>query len=125
MFKLNVVSHFSAAHKLNGYDGECKNLHGHNWKIRVGINCEETDQIGMAIDFGVIKEKLNKEVDKLDHKYLNELPSFSEINPTSENIAKTLFEKLSKSLNINDCVVSEVEVWESERASVIYYKKVK
>ena len=123
MFKLNVTSQFASAHKLSGYEGACKNLHGHNWKVRVGIECEKTDEIGMTIDFGIVKKHLNALIDTLDHSYLNELPCFKSVNPTSENIAKYLYEELQNSICVDGCKVAEVEVWESDKSSMIYYEK--
>lgn len=122
MYKLNVVSEFSSAHRLEGYEGACHNLHGHNWKVRVGIEASEIDKIGMTIDFGIVKTELQSVISELDHRYLNELPSFSGINPTSENIAKFLFGELSKRLNTGTARVCEVEIWESERSSLVYFE---
>lgn len=122
MYKLNVTSQFSSAHKLEGYDGPCKNLHGHNWKVRVGIHCEKTDNTGMTIDFKIIKKHLEEIIDTFDHNYLNDLPCFKNVNPTSENIAKFLFNELNKKINIKGCRLSEVEVWESDKTSMIYFE---
>jgi 6-pyruvoyltetrahydropterin/6-carboxytetrahydropterin synthase len=120
MYKLNVVGSFASAHKLNGYDGLCKNLHGHNWKVRLCVMCDALDEIGMAMDFGILKTQLNSLLDELDHKYLNELTAFSQNNPTSENMARYIFEQMGIVLSQCACDVVEVEVWESEKASVIY-----
>lgn len=120
MYKLNVRSHFSAAHKLNRYDGACKRLHGHNWKVRVCLACEKRDATGMCIDFGDIKRYLKDVLDRFDHQYLNELKIFKDENPTSENIAKLIFQELKSKITNNNCKVSEVEIWESEKSSVIY-----
>lgn len=120
MYKLNVTSSFSSAHKLVGYEGLCKNLHGHNWNVRLCVMCDKLDEIGMAMDFGTIKERLNKLLAELDHQYLNDLPAFKEVNPTSENIARYIFENMGQKLSQCPCEVVEVEVWESEKASVIY-----
>lgn len=122
MYKLNVVSEFSAAHRLEGYEGACFNLHGHNWKVRVGITATETDSIGMTIDFGIVKKALRSEMEKLDHKYLNELECFEGDNPTSENIARYLYYQLGRELNSETVKVSEVEIWESDRSSLIYFE---
>lgn len=122
MYKLNVTSQFSAAHKLNGYEGACKNLHGHNWKVRVGILCETTDAIGMTLDFGIVKEILENTIDKLDHTMLNDLDCFEDMNPTSENIAKYLYHKIGEQLQAYQCRVADVEVWESDRSSMIYFE---
>jgi len=122
MYKLNVKSHFSSAHKLIGYDGPCKNLHGHNWEVRIGILCDKTDDLGLTIDFGIVKKDLNEIIDQLDHKLLNDLDPFKDQNPTSENIAKYLYSKLSSNINNSECRVAEVEIWESEKTSVVYFE---
>lgn len=120
MYKLNVISSFSSAHKLDGYEGMCKNLHGHNWKVRICVMCGTLDAIGMAMDFGIIKTKLNEVLSELDHQYLNDLPAFKELNPTSENLARYVFEEMGKKLSKCACEVMEAEVWESEKTSVVY-----
>ena len=122
MYKLNVVSEFSSAHHLEGYQGNCHNLHGHNWKVRVEILASKTDDIGITLDFGIVKKHLNILIEKLDHSYLNELECFKNINPTSENIAKYLFDELSKKLNAEFIRVAEVEIWESDRSSMVYFE---
>ena len=122
MYKLNVISDFSSAHKLNGYEGLCKNLHGHNWKIRIGILCKKVDKIGMTIDFGEVKKNLNDIMTMLDHTYLNDLEYFKENNPTSENIAKFIYHEMKKRIKVQDCRMAEVEVWESDITSMIYFE---
>ena len=122
MYILNVISHFSSAHQLNGYEGDCRKLHGHNWKVRMAVICKETDEIGLSIDFGELKKKLEGFLEKLDHTFLNDLEWFKDCNPTSENIARILFQELGKRVNRENCRVSEIEVWESERSSVVYYE---
>lgn len=122
MYKLNVTSDFSSAHKLNGYEGLCKNLHGHNWKVRIGIVCEKVDKIGMTIDFGEVKKNLHEIMLMLDHTYLNDLEHFKEVNPTSENIAKFIFGEMKKRITVPDCKMAEVEVWESDITSMIYFE---
>jgi len=84
MFYLSVTDTFSAAHRLCGYLGACSNLHGHNWKVRVGLKTDKLDEIGMAMDFGIIKSILQSILDELDHAYLNDVPSLNGMNPTSE-----------------------------------------
>ncbi len=122
MYKLNVISEFSSAHRLEGYQGACHNLHGHNWKVRVGILASKTDNIGMTLDFGIVKQNLNKIMEELDHQYLNDLECFKNINPTSENIARYIFDGLSLKLNAEFIRVTEVEVWESDRSSMVYFE---
>lgn len=131
MYKINVSASFPGAHRLNNYPGACKNLHGHNWKIRVQLAVKELDELGMAIDFGVVKEHLRNLMNKFDHQYLNDLEWFKteesdsnqtigKKNPTSENIARVIFEEMQKSLGNNNVSINEVEVWESDNSSVIY-----
>ena len=86
----------------------------------MGIICSKTDEIGLSIDFGIIKKHLNSAMDYLDHKFLNDLDEFKNVNPTSENIAKFIFDYLQPKLKTDTCGVSEIEVWESENSSVIY-----
>ncbi|MDA3813330.1 MAG: 6-carboxytetrahydropterin synthase QueD [Candidatus Cloacimonetes bacterium] len=123
MYKLNVTSNFSSAHKLDGYKGLCKNLHGHNWKVRIGIYCGKVDNIGMTIDYGEVKKYLNEVIMMLDHTYLNELEYFKGINPTSENIAKFIYHEMKRRINFPDCNIAEVEVWESDITSMVYFEE--
>ncbi|MCD4650451.1 MAG: 6-carboxytetrahydropterin synthase QueD [Candidatus Cloacimonetes bacterium] len=123
MYQLNIWSHFAGAHKLIGYNGACRNLHGHNWKIRLAVLCEKTNDIGLTLDFKTIKKTMADVLDELDHSYLNDLKPFQNENPTSENIAKYLFETFSGWINDDNCQVKEVEVFESENASVTYWEQ--
>lgn len=120
MYLLNVTDSFSAAHKLCGYDGACADLHGHNWKVRVGISCEKLDKIGMALDYGIIKQVLGEVLAKLDHQYLNDVPMLNGANPTSENLARIIFEEMTSGLRNYPAIIKEVEIYESENSSVIY-----
>ena len=120
MFVLNVTDSFSAAHRLCGYKGACSNLHGHNWKVRVGIACDTLDEIGMALDYGIIKSILKEILDLLDHEYLNDLTLLEGQNPTSENLARLIFESMKEGLKPYSATIKEVELYESELSSVVY-----
>lgn len=120
MFKLKVTTNFSAAHRLEGYPGDCSNLHGHNWRVQVGVLCLEQDNIGLTIDFREIKKRLNEVVSEVDHKFLNDLEFFRDKNPTSEELARYLYQRLVKSFSNLACKISEVEIWESENSSIVY-----
>lgn len=120
MYRLSVSDSFSAAHKLCGYEGACRNLHGHNWKVKVCLATEELDGIGMALDFGVIKKILGRLLAELDHSFLNDLPAFKQQNPTSENLARYIFEAFEKELAGTDVSIESVEIQESERSAVVY-----
>lgn len=120
MYRLTVQTHFAAAHNLIHYQGECENLHGHNWKVEVTVSARELNRAGLGIDFKIMKSRIKEIVDQLDHKYLNELPAFADLSPSSENIAHHLYEELEKSLNDGNIAVEKVTVWESEYACASY-----
>jgi len=120
MYELKIITQFGAAHQLKDTGGECENLHGHNWKIEVFVKGERLDGNGLLVDFKVIKNETKEIIDKLDHKYLNELAWFREMNPTSENISRLIYELLSKKINNKDIRVSRVTTWESDTACATY-----
>lgn len=120
MFYLNVIDTFSAAHRLCGYQCPCSNLHGHNWKVRVCVKTEHQDEIGMSLDFGFLKSMLSAILKDLDHRFLNEVEELKNINPTSENLARFIYERMDEALIDKPVTIYEVEVCESDRSSVIY-----
>jgi 6-pyruvoyltetrahydropterin/6-carboxytetrahydropterin synthase len=120
MYELKIEDHFASAHNLREYEGECENLHGHNWKIEVVVRTKTLNRIGLAIDFKELKELTSEIVDSLDHRYLNELPQFTKINPSSENIARYIYEELNKKLQETGTWVHKVTAWESEKACASY-----
>ena len=115
MFEIEVFSNFSSAHRLRGYKGKCENVHGHNWKVGVSVSSGKLNQIGIVADFRDVKKYLMAILEKLDHKDLNELSYFKKINPTSENIAKFIYDQLKKKLP-----VSSVSVWEADDSKATY-----
>ena len=119
-YTLKVVSDFASAHTLRGYPGACSRMHGHNWKVETEIEANSLDETGMAIDFKTIRQATIKLTDKLDHRYLNEIKPFDDINPTAENIASTIFKGLSEVLNSDSVRVKAITLWETERACVRY-----
>ena len=122
MFELDICREFSAAHFLKGYCGDCSLLHGHNWKVYVFIRSEELDEIGIAVDFNILKKELDEILAGLDHKHLNELPTFAGKNPTSENLAFYIYKRLSAAVNSDKIKVSKVRVCESERSGAAYFE---
>ena len=123
MFELTVKAEFEAAHQINGYNGKCQRLHGHNWSVEAIVEGYALDELGMLIDFKVLKAELNKVLDELDHRYLNELSIFSEgTNPTAENLARYIFERLSSSEIFKESTaqLKAIKVYESPRSCVTY-----
>lgn len=122
MYELFVEHHFSSAHRLLSYPGECSKLHGHNWLVKVYVRTDQLNEIGIALDFKAFKITIREEIDQLDHVYLNEMEDFKEMNPTAENICRVLFEKISTRINTEHLRVYMVEVWESETHGARYFK---
>ena len=120
MFELSVDGHFDSAHFLRGYPGDCARLHGHSWKVTVAVSAAGTGNLGMAVDFKTISTHLNAVLGEFDHRTLNDLAPFADINPTAENIARFIFERISLSLNAEGIAVSSVTVAESERCRVVW-----
>ena len=119
MYFLQVEDDFAAAHQLREYKGKCENLHGHNWRVKVIVKGQQLGRSGMLIDFGDLKRLLKQCLDALDHRFLNEIAPFDAINPTSELIAKYLFEQIGEKLP-EAVAVHEVKVWESEKCAASY-----
>lgn len=119
-YTLKIVTDFASAHTLREYPGACSRMHGHNWKTEVEVLATGLDSVGMGIDFKEIKKATKLVTDKLDHRYLNEIPPFHEINPTAENIAAFIYKGVSELINNERIKVSAVTLWETERACVRY-----
>jgi 6-pyruvoyltetrahydropterin/6-carboxytetrahydropterin synthase len=119
-FTLRVLTDFASAHTLRGYPGQCANLHGHNWKVEVEVEAAALDDIGMAVDFKVVKHLARAIAGRLDHQYLNDLEPFTRINPTAENIAQWFFREMARELSQPGLRVSALTLWETERACVRY-----
>jgi len=119
VYKISIKTKFAAAHRLREYEGACENLHGHNWIVQAQVGVEKLNNIGIAYDFKLLKADVNDIVDRLDHQFLNEIEPFDKINPTSENVAKFIFDSLQSKLPSHLKVMS-VSVGESENYTSIY-----
>lgn len=121
MFDIFIKTHFSGGHHLREYPGNCERPHGHNWKVKVTVRAHELDKLGMGIDFKTLKQQVNAVVDALDHRDLNEHPSFQDCNPSSEHIARYLFTQLKGTLSTERYQLYSVQVRETDSSGVIYY----
>lgn len=119
VYTLFVKDSFAAAHRLREYQGNCERLHGHNWKVEAAVEADRLDARGMAIDFRVIKKALHDILDRLDHGYLNDVPPFTEENPSSENLARYIYDEMERMIP-GPARVCRVVVWESEDARAEY-----
>ena len=120
MYEITIETHLSSAHRLRQYDGECERLHGHNWNVQISVTAEELNELGMVMDFKDLKQKTKALIDKFDHQYLNDIPPFTEINPTTENMARYIYNEVSKSINDSRVRVIKATVWESENSYASY-----
>lgn len=116
MYILTIEESFAAAHQLRGYRGKCENLHGHNWKVILSVKGSLLNEIGLLVDFGDLKAMLREVLSELDHRNLNEITHFTEHNPSSENIAQYISDRISEKLGsstTSPAVIDSVTVWES------------
>ena len=120
MYELKVVTRFAAAHQLTMVGAKCENMHGHNWKIEVYVIGENLDKAGVLVDFGEIKKHVADIMTMLDHQYLNELPSFENKQPSSENIAYLIATELQQRIANPSVSVSRITAWESDDAGATY-----
>ena len=95
-------------------------MHGHNWKVEVEVCGNKLDNIGMVIDFKEIRNTTKGVVDQLDHRFLNDLDPFKEINPTAENIAQYIYTELSDVMNDKQIEVKSIKLWETEKSAVTF-----
>ena len=122
MYEVTIKKSFSAAHVLKEIGGKCEDLHGHNFLVEVSVAGDALNGEDLLIDFRDLKKWTNEILDHLDHKYLNEIEFFKDINPSSERVAKFIYDLLTKriqTLNVG-LTVSRVTVWESDNARVTY-----
>jgi len=119
-YQLKVVTDFASAHTLRDYPGACSRMHGHNWKVELEAVATSLDEVGMGVDFKVMKEAAREVGGRLDHQYLNDLEPFKTTNPTAENIAAYMYKEISARINSDSIKVTALTLWETERACVRY-----
>lgn len=120
MYTALVIRNFSSAHCLREYKGKCEAVHGHNWKVEITVGSETLDELGMVYDFSVLKQKADQLLDTFDHVFLNDVPPFDQVNPSSENIARVIYERMSEVVNDDRVTVLLVSVWESDNSKATY-----
>ncbi|HLG96263.1 MAG TPA: 6-carboxytetrahydropterin synthase QueD [Bryobacteraceae bacterium] len=119
MFEVCVEQSFAAGHALRNYRGKCENVHGHNYKVRITVAGEQLDSTGLLVDFVEVKHLMGEVIDYLDHRFINDLPPFDDINPSAENIAKYFYDRVNGGLN-GSVRISEVKIWETDTSSAVY-----
>jgi 6-pyruvoyltetrahydropterin/6-carboxytetrahydropterin synthase len=120
VYEVTVKKSFSAAHVIDAIGGKCETLHGHNFAVEVSISGAKLNAEGLLVDFRVLKQWTDEVLDTLDHKYLNDIEYFKDVNPSSEHIARFIHDKIAEKARGYDFEVTRVTVWESENARVSY-----
>jgi len=120
MFEISVEHSFAAGHALRGYKGKCENLHGHNYKVQVVVAGPQLNSIGLLMDFVELRAAIKALVERLDHRFLNDLPPFDQQNPSAENIAKYFADTLVPKVRSDGLRISAVTVWETDTTSATY-----
>ncbi len=120
MYEVSVEKHFDAAHYLRNYQGKCESLHGHRYRVVAGVKTATLNDIGLAYDFTKLKQHLDDILSRFDHTCLNDVPPFDKMNPSSENIASTIYNELSLRLAGESVSLCRVEVCESPDSWVSY-----
>jgi len=123
MYEVSARARFSAAHRLAGYKGACASVHGHNWEVEVFVRGEELDPTGILVDFRELKRAIGEALSVLDHADLNEVEVFRRQNPTSENIARFIYERLSAALDCDRYTVDRVHVGETPETGAMYTRR--
>ena len=121
MFEVMIERNFSSAHQLRGYRGKCENLHGHNYKIEIYARGRELDKTGLLVDFVELKAAADEVVNYLDHRNINELPPFDEeLNPSAENLARYILERVSSRVGDERVQVFKVRCFETPTSVATY-----
>lgn len=123
MFEVQVEYSFAAGHALRGYKGKCENVHGHNYKVQLTVAGEQLDATGMLMDFVEVKKNIKALVERLDHRFLNDVPPFDVLNPSAENIAKYFSDELEPSVKDRGLQVHAVTIWETDTTAATYRPK--
>lgn len=121
MFEIVRERVFSASHQLRGYKGRCERLHGHNWRVRVYVRAAELDDAGMVIDFHDLDDMMARAIEPFDHQHLNEVPPFDQVNPSAENLAKIIAQRVSALLSDPRVSVRCCDVWENDLSRARYF----
>ena len=120
MYEIYRERVFSASHQLRDYQGGCERLHGHNWRVRVHLEGQDLDKHGMLLDFHDLDAIMVEAIAPFDHQHLNEVAPFLDMNPSSENLARVICERVMASLAARTVRVTRCDVWENDRSRARY-----
>lgn len=111
---------FEAAHRIADHPGKCRRMHGHNYRVRVKLDADRLDELGMVADFSLIKSALQEVAGRFDHRVINDVAPFDELPSTAENLAVFCSEELAKRLDDSRVKVARVEIWENDSSAAIF-----
>ncbi len=120
MYEVTIRQSFSAAHKLKEIGGACEKLHGHNFIVEVSLCSAALSDTGILIDFRILRQWTDEILEEFDHKCLNDITYFKDTSPSSENIARFIYDRISEKIKEDNLAVFRVTVWESEDARASY-----
>jgi 6-pyruvoyltetrahydropterin/6-carboxytetrahydropterin synthase len=122
VFEISASAHFDAAHRLLDYEGPCARMHGHSFRVEAALAGSRLGATQLLVDFHDLKRLLEEVIEPFDHCCLNEIQPFTEQSPTSENIARFIYESLAERLSrLPDGVrLAWVSVSESPDTRVVY-----
>lgn len=119
-YEITVETSFSASHQLRGYKAEIEPLHGHNFRVEATVAGERLDALGLVMDFLELEELLKEILAPYDHRHLNERAPFEVVNPSTEAIARTVFEALDARLAPRGIRPRRVRIWEAPSYSATF-----
>lgn len=119
-FEVMIERNFSSAHQLRGYKGKCENLHGHNYRVEIYARGRELDNIGLLVDFVELKAAADEVVLYLDHRNINELEPFVELQPSAENLAKYVLERVAAKVGDERVQIYKVRCFETPTSVATY-----
>jgi 6-pyruvoyltetrahydropterin/6-carboxytetrahydropterin synthase len=120
MFEICVEYTFAAGHALRGYKGKCENVHGHNYRVQMMVAGEQLDSSGLLMDFVDLRKGIKGLVERLDHRFLNDITPFDRVNPSAENMAKYFCDELEPQVRERGLRIQAVTVWETDTTSATY-----
>ena len=119
MYAVSTEIVFQAGHYLQ-LDQQQEKAHQHDWRIRVTVQAEQLDRRGLVMDFHLLEDLLAKVVEPLSKvPSVNDLPEFAELNPSTENLARYIYDNLAVQLP-GEVSLSEVELWEMSHCRATY-----
>ncbi len=124
MYVVTVQAHYDSAHFLRKYKGKCEKLHGHHYVVEAALTAEALNEGGLAYDFVEVKRHLRELADWMDHENINDLPPFTELEPSAENQARFFFDELKGRLpgRMSEALLY-IRIWETPTQWAQYSEK--